>query len=124
TRLPHLDRGNARRLEIADAYTDALADGPVRPLTRLSDRNHVFHLFVVDAPARGALQANLAEAGIQTLIHYPRPVHGHTPYARLAPGTSLDVSERLCEHILSLPMYPELLDDEVERITEALRTLR
>jgi dTDP-4-amino-4,6-dideoxygalactose transaminase len=124
TRLPHLQRWNARRAEIASAYAHALAETPVRPLARLEGRNHVFHLFVVEAPDREALRAHLEEAGIGTLIHYPTPIHGHPPYRSLATGpVTLSVSERLCERILSLPIYPELRDDEVERVTETLRDL-
>jgi dTDP-4-amino-4,6-dideoxygalactose transaminase len=122
TRLPHLPRWNARRAEIAAAYTEALARSSVRPLAQLEGRRHVFHLFVVEAPDRDALHGYLETAGIGTLIHYPTPVHGHPPYRRLAAGpVSLSVSERLCERILSLPIYPELRDDEVERVAEALR---
>jgi dTDP-4-amino-4,6-dideoxygalactose transaminase len=122
-RLPHLPRWNQRRAEIAATYAEALADTPARPLAQLEGRRHVFHLFVVDAPDRDALRAHLDRAGIQTLIHYPTPVHRHPPYRRLADGpVSLAVSERLSERILSLPLYPELRDDEVERVAEALRT--
>ncbi len=122
TRLPHLERWNTRRAEIAGIYTEALADTPVRPLAQLERRRHVFHLFVVEAPDRDALTAQLEEAGIGTLIHYPTPIHGHPPYARLGAGpVPLSVSERLCNRILSLPIYPELRDDEVQRVAEALR---
>jgi dTDP-4-amino-4,6-dideoxygalactose transaminase len=122
TRLPYVPRWNTRRAEIATAYTEALAGTPVRPLARLDGRLHVFHLFVVEAPDRDALKAHLENAGIGTLIHYPTPIHGHPPYRRLAAGpVPLSVSERLCERILSLPIYPELRDDEVERVAEALR---
>jgi dTDP-4-amino-4,6-dideoxygalactose transaminase len=122
TRLPHLRRWNARRAEIAGAYTEALSETPIRPLAQLEGRRHVFHLFVVEAPDRDALRAHLDEAGIGTLIHYPTPIHGHSPYRRLAAGpVPLSVSERLCERILSLPIYPELRDDEVERVADALR---
>ena len=125
TRLPHLAGRNDRRAEIAASYADALSDTAVRPLARLEGRDHVYHLFVVDAPDRRALQAHLAEAEIQTLVHYPTPIHGHPPYRRLADGpVSLRVSEQLCERVLSLPLYPELRDDEVERVTEALRAFR
>jgi dTDP-3-amino-3,4,6-trideoxy-alpha-D-glucose transaminase len=123
TRLPHLARWTERRAEIAGMYTEALADTAVRSLTRLEGRNHVFHLFVVDAPDRNRLEAHLDEAGIQTLIHYPTPIHRHPPYERLANGpVPLSVSERFCDRILSLPLYPELRDDEIERIVGALRT--
>jgi dTDP-4-amino-4,6-dideoxygalactose transaminase len=123
TRLPHVPRWNARRAEIADAYAEALAGSPVRALVRLADRRHVFHLFVVEAPDRDALRAHLGDAGIGTLIHYPTPVHGHPPYRRLANGpVPLSVSERLCDRILSLPIYPELSDEEVAHVAEALRS--
>jgi dTDP-4-amino-4,6-dideoxygalactose transaminase len=122
TRLPHLADWNARRNEIADTYTEALAESDVRPLARLGERTHVYHLYVVDAPDRDALQRHLGDHGIGTLIHYPKPVHAHPPYRRLGDGpVPLEVSERLCSRILSLPIYPELRDDEVERITEALQ---
>ena len=121
-RLPSLERWNVRRTEIATEYADALAAGPVRPLAHLPERSHVFHAFVVDAPDRDALRAHLDEAGIQTLIHYPLPVHRHPPYARLAHGpVRLAVSERLSQRVVSLPIYPELRDDEVERVSSALR---
>ena len=78
---------------------------------------------MVEAPDRDALKAHLDDEGIVTLIHYPTPVHGHAPYRRLAAGpVPLSVSERLCERILSLPIYPELRDDEVERVAQALRS--
>ena len=122
-RLPHLLRWNARRVQIASAYTGALAGTSVRPLEQLDDRRHAFHLFVVDTPDRDAFRAHLDEAGIGTLVHYPLPVHKHPPYHRLADGpVPLSVSERLCERIVSLPIYPELRDDEVERVAAALRT--
>ena len=123
TRLPHLERWTERREQIAAAYTEALARGPVRPLAQLSERRHVFHLYVVEAPDRESLQAHLAERSIRTLVHYPTPIHRHPPYRRLGDaGIPLAVSEHLCAHILSLPMYPELRYDEVERVSEALRT--
>ena len=104
-------------------YTESLAGTPVRPLALLDGRRHAFHLYVVEAPDRDTLRTHLDEAGIGTLIHYPTPVHGHPPYRRLAAGpVPLSVSERLCERILSLPVYPELRDDEVERVAQTLRS--
>jgi dTDP-4-amino-4,6-dideoxygalactose transaminase len=121
-RLPHFRDSNARRVEIAAFYTEALEGSPIRPLAQLEGRTHVFHLYVVDAPDRGALQQHLEHAGVGTLIHYPKPVHGHPPYRQLGDGpVPLEVSERLSSRILSLPIYPELRNDEVERVAEALR---
>jgi dTDP-3-amino-3,4,6-trideoxy-alpha-D-glucose transaminase len=123
TRLPRLADWNARRNEIAGTYTEALAESDVRALPRLEERSHVYHLYVVDAPDRDALQRHLDDHGIGTLIHYPKPVHAHPPYRRLGDGpVPLKVSERLCSRILSLPIYPELRDDEVERVAKALQS--
>jgi dTDP-4-amino-4,6-dideoxygalactose transaminase len=122
-KLPHVDAWNERRRAIAAAYDEALADGPVRPLHELPGRRHVYHLYVVDAPERETFQAALADRGVGTLVHYPRPVHGHPPYARLGGQVSLEVSERLAERVVSLPVYPELTDAEVDHVAESLRAV-
>jgi dTDP-4-amino-4,6-dideoxygalactose transaminase len=58
---------------------------------------------------------------VQALVHYPRPVHRHEGYRHLA--RPLPVSELLCDEVLSLPLYPELRDDEVERVADVLSSL-
>jgi dTDP-4-amino-4,6-dideoxygalactose transaminase len=121
-RLARLDADNARRAEIAEHYTDALAETPVEPLRRLPDRTHVFHLFVVVAPDRERFQAALEERRVATLVHYPHPIHGHEPYRGLGRGgLSLANAERLSGQVVSLPMYPELTDAEVEHVATAAR---
>jgi dTDP-4-amino-4,6-dideoxygalactose transaminase len=120
-KLPLLAAGNARRNAIAARYDEALADAPVRPLRRLEGRDHAFHLYVVLAPDRAAFQAALADRGVATLVHYPRPIHGHPPYADLGRGhVGLAVSEDLAERVVSLPLYPELTDAEVEHVAGVL----
>jgi dTDP-4-amino-4,6-dideoxygalactose transaminase len=118
-RLAHLEAGNERRRAIAAVYDEALTGTDVRPLARLEDRVHAFHLYVVRVADRDAFQARMTEAGVQTLVHYPRPVHGHPPYAALGRGVDLSVSERLADEIVSLPIYPELTDAEVEQVADA-----
>jgi dTDP-4-amino-4,6-dideoxygalactose transaminase len=121
-RLAHLDADNARRMAIADHYAEALAGSPVEPLRRLPDRTHVFHLFVAVAPDRERFQAALEECGVATLVHYPRPIHGHPPYAQLGAGpVSLSNAERLSNEVISLPIYPELTDGEVEHVAASAR---
>jgi dTDP-3-amino-3,4,6-trideoxy-alpha-D-glucose transaminase len=122
-KLPHLDEWNLRRAEIARAYTAALAGGPVRALDLLPSRTHAFHLFVAAAPDRAAFQAHLAGEGVQTLVHYPTPVHRQPAYRRLADGpVPLTNAERLCAEVVSLPIYPELRTDEVERVVAAIKS--
>jgi dTDP-4-amino-4,6-dideoxygalactose transaminase len=122
-KLTRLESWNKRRNEIAKAYDEALEGGPVRPLSRLPDRHHVFHLYVVVTEDRAAFRAHLESRGVKTLIHYPQPVHAYAPYHALADGpVPLDNSERLCREVVSLPIYPELSDDEIERVAAAVRS--
>lgn len=123
-KLPHLEAWNQRRAEIAAVYSQALEDTGVQPLAVLDDRVHGFHLYVVRAPDREATQATLESKGIGTLIHYPLPIHRQPAYEQLGHGpVPLANSEALCDQVLSLPMYPELEDAEVEAVAAALRGL-
>jgi dTDP-4-amino-4,6-dideoxygalactose transaminase len=119
-KLPDLEAWTDRRREIAAAYSDALRDTPVEPLAVLPDRRHVRHLYVVSSADRDDLQADLSGRGIGTLIHYPIPIHWQPAFAELANGpVSLGAAEALCDRVLSLPLYPELTDGEVEAVATA-----
>ena len=118
-KLQHLEEWNERRRHLARGYHDLLAEADVVLPVEASGRRHVYHLFVVRTPARDAVIARLANEGVQTLVHYPRPIHHHQAYRRLE--RSLPVSERLCEEVLSLPLYPELREDELERTADMLK---
>jgi dTDP-4-amino-4,6-dideoxygalactose transaminase len=116
-RLERVAAGNARRVEIADHYTEALAGTGARPLARNQSGEHVFHLFVVRVPDRDRFRADLAERGVQTLVHYPHAVHQLHAYGELADGpVPLAEAERLAAEVVSLPLYPELSDAEVEYV--------
>jgi dTDP-3-amino-3,4,6-trideoxy-alpha-D-glucose transaminase len=121
-RLAHLEAGNARRRAIADHYASALAGTPAEPLRLLPDRTHVFHQFVVKTAQRERFRAALQDRGVDTLVHYPRPIHGHAPYEALGRGpVRLSNAELLSEQVVSLPLYPELSDAEVEHVAHAAR---
>jgi dTDP-4-amino-4,6-dideoxygalactose transaminase len=104
-KLPRLDDGNARRRSQARQYLDALADGGLMlPGTR-EQNEPAWHLFVVRSPERDQLQIRLREAGIGTLIHYPRPPHLQGAYASLGFGAgAFPLAERLANEVLSLPI--------------------
>ena len=119
--LSHLDEWNARRNDIARSYEEALEGAPVRPLARLPERRHAFHLFVVRAPNRERVRARLEELGVATLIHYPEPIHGHEPYRGLGAGpVPLPHAELLAASVLSLPLYPDLTDEDVGVVATAV----
>ncbi len=121
-KLRRLAAWNERRREIARRYDALLANLPVRrpPLPR--GEEHVFHLYVIRTERRDALRAFLTERGIGTGIHYPVPCHLQQGGADLGwPAGSLPVTERLAGEVLSLPMYAELSDAQIERVVASVR---
>ena len=129
-KLPYLDRWNARRRRLAALYTAALAGdtlggtgaSTIQVPTEAAWATHAYHLYVVRLPERDRVQARLRERGIATQIHYPVPVHLQEAYQDLGytPG-SLPHTEQAAAEILSLPLYPELTDDDVQYVAAALR---
>ena len=124
-RLPLLEAGNARRNAIADAYDEALAGTPYAPPARRPGYGHVFHQYVLRVPARAEVQARLRAEGVATAIHYPVPVHLQGAYRdRIALGPAACAeTEAAALEVMSLPMYPELSDAQVEAVCGALRRL-
>ena len=124
-KLAYLDAANARRQAIAAVYDDALSHTSIRPPARRPNAGHVFHLYVVRVPNRDAVQAKLRAAGIGSGIHYPLPVHLQPAYRhRVALGAAgCQATEAAAAEVLSLPLYPELTDDEVAQVATALRRL-
>ncbi len=122
-KLQHLDAQNARRRAIAAAYDAALRGTPLTPPARRNGVGHVFHLYVLRVPDRSSVQARLRAAGIGTGIHYPSPVHLQPAYReRIATGPSgCRASEIAAGQVLSLPIYPELSDQQVAQVCDALR---
>jgi dTDP-4-amino-4,6-dideoxygalactose transaminase len=122
-RLRHLDAGNAARQAVAARYDAALAGSDLAPPARRADAAHVFHQYVVRSPDRDALRARLRAAGIATGIHYPVPVHEQPAYeGRVALGpASCGASALAAREVLSLPMFPELTDAQVDAVCAALR---
>jgi dTDP-4-amino-4,6-dideoxygalactose transaminase len=124
-KLTHLDRQNARRAAIAARYTEALADRPLHPPQQRDGVGHVYHLYVTRSAQRDLFQTLLKERGIGTGIHYPVPVHLQPAYlARIAIGLGgCPHTERAAAEILSLPIYPELTDADVDTVCAALKSL-
>jgi dTDP-4-amino-4,6-dideoxygalactose transaminase len=120
--LRHVDTGRERRREIAARYSAAAVDGGLPAPSDPPGGCHVYHLYVLPAADRDEFRESLADAGVQTLVHYPRAVHQHEPYADIARVGDLGVSEWLAAAVVSLPLYPELLEDEVAVVAEALRS--
>jgi dTDP-4-amino-4,6-dideoxygalactose transaminase len=123
-KLRHLDRWNARRAAIADRYRAHLAGLPIRLPVVEPGREHVCHLFVVQTDDRDTVLAGLKEAGIGAGIHYPIPIHLQPAYHDLGYGPgSFPVAEAAADRLLSLPVYPEMTDEQVDYVAAVLRSL-
>jgi len=119
-KLAHLARDNERRRELAAFYDRALAGTDlVLPAVR-PNASHVYHLYVVRSRARNALQQALEARGIGSLVHYPVPVHLQPAYRSRLRHADMRHTERAAASVLSLPMYPELSDDDAQYVAEAV----
>lgn len=121
-KLPYLERWNSLRVSHAKKYAEAFANTAVLAPQVPADGEHNFHLFVVRVENRDKLKKHLGAKGIQTGIHYPTPLHLTEAYQNLgSPGAgSMPVAEKLATEILSLPLFPELSDEQIEYTVEAV----
>jgi dTDP-4-amino-4,6-dideoxygalactose transaminase len=111
----------AARRRIAQRYNTLLAGTDLLLPDLPADESHVFHLYVVQTEQRNRLQAALQQRGIETAIHYPLPAHLQPVYHGLAEPGSLPITEKHAGTVLSLPIYPELTDAEVDAVAAAVR---
>jgi dTDP-4-amino-4,6-dideoxygalactose transaminase len=119
--LDRLGEWVTRRRAIALRYCEGLAGlrGVDLPCDREGGQGS-YHLFVITVEQRDALRARLRELGVETGVHYPVAIHQHPVYAESGLG-SFPNAEWLAGHVVSLPCYPELEDDEVDRVISAVR---
>ena len=123
-KLKHLDEWNTARNEVAQFYTELLKDSSYKLPAHLSDSKCVWHCYVIETLERDRVRSALQDVGIQSAVHYPVPIHLQKPYAHLGYRTGdLPVTEALCEHCLSLPIYPELSKEKISRVASALLDL-
>jgi dTDP-4-amino-4,6-dideoxygalactose transaminase len=120
-KLRHLDDWNARRRRIAERYRAELREcGITLPHADEPD-GHIWHVFVVRHPERDAFQSRLAAAGIATQIHYPIPPHRQEAYAELGWGEgTFPIAEAIHREVLSLPIGPQMTDEEVDAVIGAV----
>lgn len=120
-KLRRLDQWNALRRERAACYSNLLCDMGLGLPAVVGDVEHVFHLYVLRTSLRQQLQAELSRAGIETGIHYPVPLHLQPAYAKLGYRQGdFPRAEAIAKEILSLPLYPELSDTDLERVVEEI----
>lgn len=118
-KLPHLDGWNRRRREVVRLYRELLDPDRATLVPELPGGTGAHHLAVARVAERERVREVLAGEGIATGIHYPVPCHRMGPYRRYADG-ALPAVEGAADEVLSLPLYPDLHDDDVRHVAEAL----
>jgi dTDP-4-amino-4,6-dideoxygalactose transaminase len=122
-KLPHLNDWNDRRRGHAALYRNSIHSESLRLPEEAPWAKHVYHLYVVRCSSRDTLQKHLIDSGIQTLIHYPVPVHLQEAFARFSKRTwHLPETEKAANQVLSLPMYPELSNEQVQTVAAAINS--
>ncbi|MFI5339620.1 MAG: DegT/DnrJ/EryC1/StrS family aminotransferase [Candidatus Methylomirabilales bacterium] len=119
-KLRFLAEWNARRRAIAARYREGLAGLPIGLPTESPDCVHVYHQFTIRVPDRDTVQRRLAELGVRTTVYYPVPLHLQPMYRDLGYRVGdFPEAERAAREVLSLPIYPELTDAQVDEVAEA-----
>ena len=124
-KLRHLDRWNEARRGIVDQYNRLLSGSKVERPAEMPWAHHVYHQYTLRSDRRDTLQQALQDQGIQTGIHYALPVHLQPAYANLGyKRNSLPQSEKAAEQVLSLPLFPEMTEDQIETVARAVLSER
>src|SRR5436190_19239942 len=123
-KLKRLDEWNVRRRRLARMYTEGLKESHQIKVPVVDEpESHVHHLYVIQHEKRDDLRKHLLDQGIETMVHYPSLLH-QQPLFRQSNQRSLPVAERVVNKILSLPLYPQLTDIELEKVTTAVLSYR
>jgi dTDP-4-amino-4,6-dideoxygalactose transaminase len=124
-KLRHLNDWNSKRRQAAKLYTRFLADSPEIITPHISDSaQSVFHVYAVRVPKRDRVVAKLEENGIHAGVHYPLPVHLQPAFRHLKiKKGSYPVCERVCRSVISLPIYPEITESQIEFVSETLKRI-
>jgi dTDP-4-amino-4,6-dideoxygalactose transaminase len=120
-KLPHLERWTELRRSHAAEYSRLLANSGVGLPHEAADCRHVYHLYVIRSKKRDALLGYLKGKGIEAGVHYPIPIHRQPAYTESGyQNVSLPVSEQACQEVLSLPMYPEMSQEQLEYVAHSV----
>jgi dTDP-4-amino-4,6-dideoxygalactose transaminase len=120
-KLQYIERFNRQRRTNAHYYSARLAAAGVAPPFEDGKGVHVYHQYTVLTDRRDAIQQALAQAGCASAVYYPIPLHRQDVFAAAYAGLSLPVSEEISARVLSLPIYPELTEVQMDQVIAAIR---
>jgi dTDP-4-amino-4,6-dideoxygalactose transaminase len=122
-KLQYLALENERRRKLAEIYTRELEGSELQLPRELPDSLHVYHQYVIRTSRRDELKSRLSLNSIETAILYPVPIHEQAGYRdRVVIGAGgLGETERICNEILSLPVYPEVTDEQLSSVINVIQ---
>jgi dTDP-4-amino-4,6-dideoxygalactose transaminase len=120
-KLAGLDRDNGRRIGIAALYDEGFRGTEVVPPRARTGGRHVYHLYVVRSSKRDVLLERLRKKGVGAAVHYSVPIHLQPAYRQIRGGDALPRTEAAAREILSLPIYPELDEEDVRTVIRSVR---
>lgn len=120
-KLRHIEEFNQNRRRVARLYSELMADLPVTTPYEDGIGEHVYHQYTLLTDNRESIMDKLKEQGIASAVYYPIPLHKQKVFAEDQAGVSLPVTESVAERCLSLPIYPELQNEDIERIVSVIR---
>jgi dTDP-4-amino-4,6-dideoxygalactose transaminase len=120
-KLKYLDAWNEARRKAAHKYNQLLSELPVKTPMVSEQAWHVYHQYTIRTPRRDELAEHLKRRGIGTMVYYPIPIHQQAVYASAGETPSLPHAEAAAKEVLSLPIYPEITDGQVETVASAIR---
>jgi dTDP-4-amino-4,6-dideoxygalactose transaminase len=125
-KLKKIDAWNDRRREIADMYTKGLQGVPgIKLPTQTPGYRHIYHLYIIETEPRDAMVKFLNDAGVDAKVHYPIAIHQQEGYPWGKPADmhpNVPLSEKSAATVISLPMFPELHQDEIDYVIETVRS--
>jgi len=114
-KLNHLNKWTEKRRQNAATYNKLLAGCPVKTPKVAEGNKHIYHQYTIAAPKRDQLQKFLADSGISSAIFYPKPLHLQQCFSNLGyKASDMPIAEKVCEEVLSLPIYPELTEEQIK----------
>lgn len=119
----HIDRFNAERRRVAHRYNEQLQGLPVQIPCESEDSTHVFHQYTLLTAQREQVMKALADNQIASAIYYPVPLHRQKAFGATFSSVSLPVTERTSEQCMSLPIYPEMSNGQVDKVVEVIRSV-
>jgi len=123
-KLKHLETWTQRRREIAALYSQNLKNAPLGLPAELPNSRHVYHVYAVRVKNRDQVAQMLSERGIQNNAHYPIPVHLQNGYRDLGyKAGDFPESEKMANETLSLPIYPEMTNEQIQYVCEQLKEI-